>query len=659
MKVPMVKVTTLAALATAGLLATPVLAHADDATDAKDAKILLMLDASGSMNQKDPSGLTKIEAAKKALTATVGSIPEQSQVGLRVYGATVNTPKPTKQSCTDTQLVHPVAAVDKPGLVKAIGSFKAVGDTPIAYSLGQAAKDLGTDGKRHIILVSDGEESCSADPCAEVKKLVGLGIDLQVDTVGFAVNQTARRQLQCIAQASNGSYYDAKDAGALQSSLSKLSTRAARSFTLSGKPVTGTAAPQEAPLVAPGQYVDRMPTSPSATVKRHYRLQRTIPGSSMRFSVLGRPPMLSNAYESIDAPKMTTRMLLPTGAVCSMTTSTWLESGVAMTLTGQAYADPQDPKAQFPTEESKACAEATEMYAELTYPAVKFGQIPIEIRVAEEASPLDLASLPDGAKELPERNSKPSPAKGTPVKVDGGAGFSNATPVQPGTYQTNVVPGETVYFKVPVAYGQSLRHALDGIDVLGRPQFQEMTNLDVLTIRQTTFAPDGTPFTPGFDNRLVIEANGQPSKFYRPVAVTPAVNYRNRWDTPAPSGGGRGFALAGDYYVAVSVERSPRSAQFDGTDIPVRFSIAVDGEAAEPPATGPRPTASDASHTPSDTPEASASSTPEDTSSQTASQEPTQPTDDGSKGDPKAIGGAMLVLAALAGGGAYLVRRRR
>ena len=97
----------------------------------------------------------------------------------------------------------------------AVASFKAKGETPIAYSLQQAAKDLGASGKRSIILASDGEESCVADPCPAAKALVAQGFDLQIDTVGLGANAATRRQLQCIADAVHGTYYDASTASEL------------------------------------------------------------------------------------------------------------------------------------------------------------------------------------------------------------------------------------------------------------------------------------------------------------------------------------------------------------------------------------------------------------------------------------------------------------
>ena len=72
------------ALTAAGaLLAPSATARADEPSQ---GRLLLMLDASGSMKDADPSGVSKMEAAKKALTGVVKALPADAQVGLRSTG---------------------------------------------------------------------------------------------------------------------------------------------------------------------------------------------------------------------------------------------------------------------------------------------------------------------------------------------------------------------------------------------------------------------------------------------------------------------------------------------------------------------------------------------------------------------------------------------
>lgn len=630
----------LALLPLAGLVAALTLdalgaapAHAEEPAP----KILLILDASGSMNGKDPSGTTKIEAARKALTSTVNALPAHAEVGLRVFGATQPGGEPTPAACADTQLVHPVGPLDKSALTAAVDSLAARGETPIAYSLAEGVKDLGADGQRHIILVSDGEESCVPDPCPQVRELAGQGVTLQIDTVGFGVNAQARTQLQCIADAGNGTYYEAKDADALESSLNRLSTRAVRPFTVQGTPVTGTPEPEGAPVLTLGQYTDRIVSSTQGDVERHFMLRRTMPGSTLRAGIVGRMPYASG----IDGvTRGGWRFELTTADGATKCDSTWDmgsdTTGVGTLVSGATVALPLDPRTASPTDKAVACAEAAELLLTVTTtPGNSAFDVPIELRVIEEPPVTNDSELPSGVAEVPKGNSEEtSPASGTPQRVVAGTSFNDALELAPGTYEVEVVPGETVYVKTPLQWGQSAVFAIDGPDPQA-PALQSMTMYDYLGVAGDVYAPDTSQIDSqelwrhanynGRDVTLV----GQPD-----INVVPEVRYRNRWDSPAMYfSRSRGFAMAGDYYFSIGVNQAVES--LTGTPIPVRFSFAVNG-------------------TPNGAVETLATPTPAPTEPAAA------PAPSGSSGTPIVpIVGGLLVIGGVLGGAGYLVWRRR
>jgi hypothetical protein len=94
--------------------------------------------------------------------------------------------------------------------------------TPISAAVRMAAEQLRyTEQKATVILVSDGEETCNADPCALGKELEAAGVDFTAHVVGFdiAKGSKADRQLQCLAANTGGKYVTAKDAGELNRAL--------------------------------------------------------------------------------------------------------------------------------------------------------------------------------------------------------------------------------------------------------------------------------------------------------------------------------------------------------------------------------------------------------------------------------------------------------
>ena len=220
-------------------LSAPLTARAED-----PAKVLLLLDVSGSMNEKISSGGTKFAAAKRALKQVADALPAGTEVGLRVYGSEIAEPKAENpKACQDTELVMPIGPLNRTKMYRAVDSFKAVGETPIAYSLGKAVDDLGDSGRRVLVLISDGEESCAGDPCPVARKLADKGVDLQFNAVGLDVGGKARKQLKCIADAGNGSYYDADESDDLSEALRKITQRALRPFAITGTRVSGNREP--------------------------------------------------------------------------------------------------------------------------------------------------------------------------------------------------------------------------------------------------------------------------------------------------------------------------------------------------------------------------------------------------------------------------------
>lgn len=163
-----------------------------------------------------------------------------------------------------------------------------------------------------------------------------------------------------------------------------------------------------------------------------------------------------------------------------------------MIATGTVVAVQLDPRAQEPAKNAKACAEADELHYQVTRAKAKTAATTdVEIRIMEEPPAADADSLPDGVSSVPKGNSAQlaSPASGTPVNVVGGASFNDALEIEPGTYVTDVVPGELVLFKTRIDWGQEAIFALDGPD----PAFPPLRNLgsnDWMNVAGNVYAPD-------------------------------------------------------------------------------------------------------------------------------------------------------------------------
>ena len=154
--------------------------------------IQLVLDASGSMWNKLADGRYRIVAAKDVLTQLVSSLPEQEglNVGLRVYGANHWASDPG--ACEDSQLVVPMEGVDRDRLLATVRETEALGATPIALSLELAAQDFPAAGRKVIVLITDGIESCRSDLREVAERLRQQGVDVDLRIIGIDLDASAR-----------------------------------------------------------------------------------------------------------------------------------------------------------------------------------------------------------------------------------------------------------------------------------------------------------------------------------------------------------------------------------------------------------------------------------------------------------------------------------
>jgi len=199
----------------AALLACAIGTQAQPAAPPGPGQSMLVLDASGSM-WGQIGGKPKIEIAREAVASMLQSWPASQELGLMAYGHR------SKGNCADIEMLKVPGALDKTSFQQAVNGLQPKGMTPISASVRMAAEQLKfSERKATVILVSDGEETCHADPCALGKELEKLGVDFTAHVVGFDIekNPQAKAQLQCLASSTGGRYLDAKNMGELADAL--------------------------------------------------------------------------------------------------------------------------------------------------------------------------------------------------------------------------------------------------------------------------------------------------------------------------------------------------------------------------------------------------------------------------------------------------------
>jgi len=161
-----------------------------------------------------------MDAAKKAVEKLVYTMRDDMLLCFRAYG---HQSKRDAHNCEDTAILVPFGRLEdvRDRIVSRCRTLSARGYTPIRYVLELASHDFPPDikGRRMIILVSDGKETCEGDPCALAAALAAGEINLVIHTVGFGADSATKSQLQCVAEATGGRYFGASDTDELAAVL--------------------------------------------------------------------------------------------------------------------------------------------------------------------------------------------------------------------------------------------------------------------------------------------------------------------------------------------------------------------------------------------------------------------------------------------------------
>ena len=178
---------------------------------------IIILDASNSMwGQID--GIAKISIAREVIGELVEELDTDSEFGLMAFGHR------RKSDCGDIELILPVGPLDSTTFSAAVNNLSPRGRTPLTAALREAAGVLKTDTRSgRIIIVSDGIESCEADPCALSKELEKTGLDFTAHVIGFNISETSdQSQISCIAENTEGLYLTAESTGELKEALESM-----------------------------------------------------------------------------------------------------------------------------------------------------------------------------------------------------------------------------------------------------------------------------------------------------------------------------------------------------------------------------------------------------------------------------------------------------
>ena len=547
----------------------------------------VIIDASGSMLVPDAGGQTRMDAAKQATEGLLNDLPKEQRLSLLTYGTQTGSSDEEKAAgCQDVTTLAPMGG-DRAEMVSKVKGLNPRGYTPIGKSLLQAEKELPPQGARQIVLVSDGIDTCAPPPVCEVAKQIRQrGVDIVINVIGLNVDDQARSELQCVAKEGGGSYADAKDAASLKEQLVLKSTRNLQKYQSGGEQAHGAPTAAEARPIEAGGMKDGKPDP------KHYQdvLPATTskPASSLHWKVnLGKGERLGIGY--IVPPPPTTGNSLGSyitvkADIKGPNDSTCVDKDKSDSNPNEFYRSLGGATISHAIGENSSCQPGDyNISLERTGSLEGQHDLPIELMLwkVPEAADTTTTSAPPTDKPQPT-NVELGTSAG---KLPSALGPSEAPTVKPGTYDVEIVPGEMLWFKVPVAEGQRLQMAFDvpPIDVENPNDLKEDLGRRISwNVMGPTFYPLSTNALK--DDTYLHDDNVEAIK--DKTATGTMTTQPIRWNNMNSSDSDvSGSFVSGEQYVALRYSTLFRKADQNTQSIPVKFRVAVaaTGEAEKAP----------------------------------------------------------------------------
>ncbi|MFJ2169080.1 hypothetical protein [Streptomyces griseofuscus] len=328
----------------------------------------------------------------------------------------------------------------------------------------------------------------------------------------------------------------------------------AYAFAPGARTVEGTASAAGAPRLDPGRiYHGSLPAHGRLT----YRLDLADATATAYVPVTAVPPAHTDVT-STDGIRVTVRDAH--GTACSFATARF-----------GAGLSPRPVTALGKREAGRALCRGAGTYSVLVERLDTGGtSAPWDLELAPVMEPRLTSPGPTGAPQAWD-SASPEPITGEARERAGGAGFTAARALGPGVWRTALVPGRTVFYKVPLDWGRRLQAAAELGGAAGHGYVGGALDLSL-------YDP-----VRGLADDVSLGYTG----VRKPVALAPLppVEYANRYAAPAAVSALR---FAGDYYLVLHL--SDRLTEtFGPGPYEVTLRVRVDGRAHAGPGYAGRP----------------------------------------------------------------------
>lgn len=175
----------------------------------KQPRVVFVLDGSGSMSDSLGGGGTRIGAAKSAIGQVVRGLHRDIRAALVSFSA-----------CGSTQRSEFYGYEDRPTLLGQVGAVRPQQGTSLAASIKRAGNSASSRAPTTVVVVSDGEDTCGGDPCAEARAARAAKPNLTINVIDLS-GGGGGGTLACVASAGGGRVFTPRSAGQMAAQLQR------------------------------------------------------------------------------------------------------------------------------------------------------------------------------------------------------------------------------------------------------------------------------------------------------------------------------------------------------------------------------------------------------------------------------------------------------
>jgi hypothetical protein len=182
-----------------------------------------VLDGSGSMWTQLYEQY-KVVVLRKGVENYLESAPEDLRLAVRAFGLTGG------EGCSNTSLLVKPALNAHEDALSSLKKINPTGQAPIIFSLRKGLKDLeGVEGKKVLILIADGSDTCDKDVPGAIEKLSQAISDEEIHVIGLGIGEEKERsELNLLAAKSNGAFYNVSNSTQLSQRIAKIVSEAVK-----------------------------------------------------------------------------------------------------------------------------------------------------------------------------------------------------------------------------------------------------------------------------------------------------------------------------------------------------------------------------------------------------------------------------------------------